>query len=224
MTTDSTRKRNPDWLRQDYGDRAIIAAAQQTKWAMKSNLRRRSQTAATQKAKDDARVKYNPRTQPREWDGKFRKILARLKLNLGEESTQDLAKQIEKTEQAQIAGNYELMAKNSGDLLKMLNAVQDGELPKGVTKNLRQGASDLGRILAYLPLPQGQANAKVRFSDLPPASAELVRSMVKRVEDRLDPEDAKKYVDVLNSFMAGSRTMTSDEMAVNLNKLLRVLA
>lgn len=217
-------KRNPAWLRQDYGDRAIIAAAQQTSWAMKTNLRCKSQHDATNKAEENARTKYNPRTQPREWDGKFRKILARLKTNLGEKSTEGLAKQIEATEQAQIAGNYELMSKNSKDLMKMLNSIKDGELPKGATKNLRQGASDLGRILAYLPLPQGEANAKVRFSDLPPASAELVRSMVKRVEDKLAPEDAKKYVDVLNSFMAGSRTMTSDEMAVNLNKLLRVLA
>ncbi len=221
-------KTNPEWLRKSRGDMAIIAAAQETPWAKASNARRRAKIAATSQANQNAadanRVKYNARTQPREWDGKFRKILARLKTNLGEKSTEHLAREIEAAEAAQVAGNYELMSKHSTDLMKMLNEIEDGALPKGQTKNLRRGATDLGKILAYLPLPQGQDNAKVRFTDLPPASAELVRSMVKRVEEKLDPDDAKKYVAALNSFMSGSRTMTSDEMAVHMNKLLRVLA
>lgn len=218
---------DPKLLKRDVGDFSIVAAAQGTPWAQKSAAKRRAQTEARSAARNDAqdtRSKYTAQTQPRDSDGKFRKILARLKLNLGGESTQDLAQEIEATEVAQVAGDYEKMKDSSNSIIKMINAIEDGQLPKGVTKNLRKGASDLGRVLAYLPLPQGDANAKIRFTDLPPASSELVRSMVKKVKERLSPEDAAKYIDELNSFMSGSRTMTSDEMAVNLNKLLRVLA
>lgn len=196
--------------------------------AQRSAARRRAKIVAERNAdervQEAERTKYTAATQPRDTDGKFRKILAKLKLNLGEDSTSALAKQIEATEAAQIAGNYEGVRTNSEQLIKMINAVQDGELPKGVTNNLRSGAQALGRVLAYLPLPQGNPNAKVRFSDLPPASADLVRKMVDQVEENLEPDVAKKYVSALNEFMSGSRTMSSDEMASNLNKLLRVLA
>lgn len=208
---------------QDPGDFAIIAAAQATPYAKASAARRRARAEAIKAARENV-TKYTPDTQPRDTNGRFRKILARLKLNLGEESTSELAKQIEATEAAQIAGNYEEMRSNSRDLIKMISAVEDGELPQGTTKNLRQGAADLGRILAYLPLPQGDANQKVRFSDLPPASNDLVRDMVNRVERKLDSSDAEKYTRELKQFMSGSRTMSSDEMATYLNKLLRVLA
>lgn len=213
----------PTRYSRDPGDIALIAAANDTKWAKKSAAKR----AATIQAKNDAennRAKFTPDTQPRNNDGKFRKILARLKTNLGGEATEEIAKKIEAAEAAQVAGNYQEMRENSTDLIKMIGAVQDGQMPKGVTNNLRRGASDLGKVLAYLPLPQGDANAKIRFTDLPPASAELVRSMVKRVKEELEPDVAEKYIDVLESFMTGSRTMTSDDMASNLNKLLRVLA
>lgn len=223
MKTTHVITSNPMRFSRDPGDVALIAAANDTKWAKKSAAKR----SATNKAVNDAeknRNKYTPETQPRNSDGKFRKILARLKANLGGEATAELAKKIESAEAAQIAGNYEEARKSSTELIKLIDNVADGSMPKGVTKNLRQGASDLGKILAYLPLPQGESNAKVRFTDLPPASADLVRSMVKRVEDQLAPDVAEKYIAVLKQFMAGSRTMNSDEMASNLNKLLRVLA
>lgn len=207
----------------DIGDYSIIAAGQETKWAKRSAAKRR----ATQEAKSNAgrnEGKYTPQTQPRDADGKFRKILARLKLNLGGKSTENLAKKIESTEAAQIAGNYEQMHKHSRELLDMLETVDSGSLPKGVARNLRKGASDLGKVLAYLPLPQGTSGAKVRFSDLPPASADMVRDMVRRVKERLEPDVAEKYISALEQYMAGARTMNSDEMAQHLNKLLRVLA
>lgn len=223
MKTNYVNPHIPPRYSQDPGDFAIIAAAQATPYAKASAARRKARAEARKAAEKNV-AKYTPETQPRDVNGRFRKILARLKSNLGEEATSELAKSIEATEAAQIAGNYEEMRSNSQDLIKMIDSVQDGELPQGTTKNLRRGAADLGRILAYLPLPQGTANQKVRFSDLPPASSDLVRDMVKRVEEKLDSSDAEKYTRELKQFMAGSRTMSSDEMAVYLNKLLRVLA
>lgn len=201
----------------------IVAAAQATPYAKAAAARRKAKTAANAKAEKNSTM-FTPDTQPRDPNGRFRRILARLKTNLGGEATEELASKIEEAEVAQVAGNYELMRQHSNDLMDMIGSIQDGQMAKGVTKNLREGATDLGKVLAYLPLPQGNANAKVRFSDIPPASASMVRDMVARVKEKLNPEDAKKYTKELESFMTGSRTMTSDEMAIHLNKLLRVLA
>lgn len=222
MKTSYVITSNPARLSRDPGDAAIVAAAQETSWAKSSAARRSAKIAATRKAKREAQ--FTPETQPRDPNGRFRRILARLKANLGEDATSELAKKIESAEAAQIAGNYEEMRSHSNELIKMIDDVQDGELAKGTVKNLRNGARDLGKVMAYLPLPQGNPNAKIRFTDMPPASADMVRQMIKKVQEQLNAEDAKKYVKELEEFMSGSRTMTSDEMASNLNKLLRVLA
>lgn len=222
MKTKYVISTNPAHLSRDPGDITIIAAAQGTSWAQSSAARRAAKTEATRKAKRAAQ--FTPETQPRDPNGRFRRILARLKTNLGGEATEGLAKKLEEAEVAQVAGDYEQMRLHSGELIEMIDAVDSGQLPQGTVKNLRNGARDLGKVMAYLPLPQGNPNAKIRFSDMPPASGDMVRQMIERVKEKLNAEDAKKYVKVLEEFMAGSRTMTSDEMASNLNKLLRVLA
>lgn len=223
MKTNYVNPRLPARYSKDTGDYAIIAAATQTKWAKAQAARRRAEQEAKRNAKENV-SKYTPQTQPRDNDGKFRKILARLKTNLGDKATENLAKSIEKAEAAQVAGDYEEMRVAGGDVIKMIGDIREGDLPKGAAKNLRRGAENLGKVMAYLPLPQGNPNAKIRFSDLPPASADLLRSMVDRVVEQLGAEDAEKYVSILQQYMSGARSMDSDEMASNLNKLLRVLA
>lgn len=224
----------PDWLYREPGDLALIAAIaavpeSQIRAENKRKARHEARNVAQENVADRRQqqmneARFTPDTQPRDIDGRFRKILARLKTNLGGEATQELAKKIESTEAAQVAGNYDLMRQNGGELVKMIDDIQDGDIKKGLVQNLRKGSAELGKILAYLPLPQGNANAKVRFTDLPPPSSDLIMKMVKRVEEQLGNEDAQKYVAELKQFMAGSRTMASDEIAANLSKLLRVLA
>ena len=223
MRTNYVNPRNPARYSRDLGNFAIVAAAGETSWAKAEAAKRRADADAKKNAQENI-SKFTPETQPRDPNGKFRKILARLKNNLGEKATEELAKGIEKAEAAQIAGNYEEMKKAGGDVIKMIGDIKEGDLPKGATKNLRRGAENLGKVMAYLPLPQGNPNAKIRFSDLPPGSADLVRSMVKRVIEQLGQEKAKKYTAALEQYMSGARSMDSDEMASNLNKLLRVLA
>lgn len=223
MRTNYVNPRNPARYSRDLGDFAIVAAAVETSWAKAEAAKRRAEADAKKNAQENIE-KFTPETQPRDPNGKFRKILARLKTNLGDKETENIAKSIEAAEAAQIAGNYEEMRKAGGDVIKMIGDIKEGDLPKGATKNLRRGAENLGKVMAYLPLPQGNPNAKIRFSDLPPSSADLVRSMVKRVIEQLGQEKAKKYTAALEQYMSGARSMDSDEMASNMNKLLRVLA
>jgi hypothetical protein len=173
---------------------------------------------------EEARLKFTPSTQPRDPAGKFRRVLARLKLNMGEKSTEQIAKKIEEAEAAGAVGDYTEAKTAGAEVVQLIDAVQDGDLAKGTVRNLRAGARDLGKLLAYLPMPQGNPNAKVRFSDMPAPVAALIKDMARRVEDRLGAEDAAKYVAVLESFMSGGRTMSADELSAELSKLLRVLA
>lgn len=172
----------------------------------------------------EARQKFDAKTQPRDSAGKFRKVLARLKLNLGEDANEQLAKEIEEAEAAGALGNYRKAKEHGAEVVKLLDNVADGDLDKGTLNNIRKGSRELGKLLAYLPMPQGDPNAKVRFSDLPAPTSALVRDLVKRVEGKLDNEDAAKYVTTLKQFMSGTLTMDSDMMNAELARLLRVLA
>lgn len=208
-------------LNRDPGDLQMAMTAALTPSSQRSAARRDARRAAKDKVRQ---AKYTPQTQPRDNNGKYRRVLYRLKQDLGKNATGELAKEIEEAEAAGAVGNYEEMRRAGGNVVKLLEAVKDGQFEAGLTENLRKGAADLGRTLAYLPLPQGNPNAKVRFSDLPPAASKLVTDMLQRVKDKLPADEAKKWIETLESFKSGVMTMSSDQMSAELNKLLRVLA
>lgn len=173
---------------------------------------------------DRGRAKFNPDTQPRTPDGKFRKILARLKANLGDTELENIVAEIRNAESATDVGDYRKASDAGTKVIKMIDDIQSGTLDRSVEKNLRIGAADLGKVLAYLPLPQGDNSAKVRFSDLPPSTGRLIDALIKRVENEINADDAAKYTQVLKSFISGVRTMSSDQLSAEMNKLLRLLA
>jgi len=170
------------------------------------------------------RIPYNPKTQPRDRTGKFRQILARLKSNLGEKELENIVAEIKNAEKADDVGDYAKAGKAGKSVIQMIDDIKSGSLDRSVEKNLREGAADLGRVLAYLPLPQGDNSAKVRFSDLPPSTGRLINGLIDRVKEKLDAGDAEKYIKVLQSFISGVRTMSSDQLSAEMNKLLRLLA
>lgn len=215
----------PPSLTRDPGDIAIVAAAQQSRTADSlSKARKARQEARRQaRAREEARTKYTPKTQPRHPDGKFRKILARLKQNLGDESTQDLANEIEAANAAQVAGDYLKMRSAGANIIDRIEEIQSGSLGKGVKQNLRESAEELGEVMAYLPMPQGDPSAKVRFSDIPPAAKDLIRRLVENTEEKVGTSEAKPFTDELRTFMSGGMRMHSDQLASNLNRLMKIL-
>ncbi len=207
----------------DPGDPAVVAAIQQTQSSKSVEARRRARERVREQY-IAGRAKFTPENQPRDTAGKFRRVLARLKVGLGDQETEQLAQQIEAAEAAGSVGDYAKAREAGGNIIELVKDVKDGQLRQGTTANLRAGAKEIGKLIAYMPLPQGDPNAKVRFSDLPPASATLVQNMVRRVQDKLSAEDAVAYIAILKSFMSGGRTMTADELSAELNKILRALA
>jgi hypothetical protein len=79
------------------------------------------------KSKQDAeksRAKYTPKTQPRDATGKFRQVLARLKLDLGDAGSDAALKKIEEVDNLDSAGNYAEAAKSAGDLLDIVDRLE----------------------------------------------------------------------------------------------------
>jgi hypothetical protein len=169
------------------------------------------------------RQAFTPGNQPRDDTGKFRQVLARLKFDLGDTELENIVNEIKKADDHADAGDIGEATKAGKNVIQMVDEIKDGVLNPEDIRNVRNGARELAKAIAYLPLPQGDPNAKVRFTDLPKATRDLVQNMVERVETKLGSDDAAEAVANLKSLMSGGRTMTSDDLSSELNKLLRLL-
>jgi hypothetical protein len=167
--------------------------------------------------------KYNPDTQPRDAKGKFRDVLARIKNNLGDGGSEEAIKKIEETENLDDAGNYMEAARSAGDLISIIDRLDEGALNKESLENVRSSAGELGRVIANLPLPFGSDTEKVRYSDLPPALKGLMKDMISRVEEKIGQKDADEATKDLRSFMSGGDYYSQSEISSQMSRLLRLL-
>lgn len=233
MKTDYVLKSIPERYGRDVGNPAAAGplARSITAGAIRqTNL----EQSASQKARRDARarvveqfqegrLKFTADTQPRDSAGKFRRVLARLKLNLGKSVSEQLSKEMEEAAAAGEIGNYELAKTHAAEVIKLVDEVDTKDMAKGSADNIRKGAESLGKMMAYLPLPQGKDSAKVRFSDLPTPTAELIKNLIDQVQQQLGEVAAADITSVLRGFMSGMRTMSSDQMASELTKIMNAL-
>lgn len=169
------------------------------------------------------RDKYSPATQPRSNNGRYRKILARLKQELGDHELEQISQSINEAEKANEAGNYEKSTQAAQRVMTQINEIKSGAVNESTRNQLRQGAADLGRVLAYLPLPQGVDTAKVRFSDLPPGTRTFIKSLIDNIIQKLPADKARELTADINSFLSGTVQMTADQIGAEMNKLLRFL-
>ena len=171
----------------------------------------------------DGRLKYTPKTQPRDARGKFRKVLARLKQDLGVAGLQRALVKVQTAEDMEFAGNYAGAAAAAGDLINTIDRLDTGALDATKLENVRNTAADLGRVIANLPLPFTNQAQKVRYSDLPPALKNLIDDMVTRVESKIGKKDADIATANLRSFKAGADVYSQSEISSEMTTLLRLL-
>lgn len=173
--------------------------------------------------KDGRTAKYTPKTQPRDAKGKYRKVLARLKQNLGVAGLQKALLKVQSAENLEFAGNYEESAKASQELLGMIDRLDTKALNPKSLENVKATAAELGKVISNLPLPFGQEAEKVRFSDLPSGLKDLIGSMITRVEDKIGKKDADVATANLKSFMSGADVYSQSEIQSEMSTLLRLL-
>jgi hypothetical protein len=168
--------------------------------------------------------KYVPgKTQPRDENGQFRKVLARLKQDLGTAGLQKIAEEARTVEGLHEVGNYSEAAKAAGQLIDTVDRLDSGALNKVSLENVRNSAAELGKVIANLPLGFTDQTQKLRYSDLPPALQTLMDEMMTRVEDKIGKEDAAIATEALRGFKSGSDVYSQAEISSQMSKLLRLL-
>jgi hypothetical protein len=173
---------------------------------------------------EEGDFKYVPgKNQPRNWDGRFRDVLARLKQNLGESGNQGVVDQIKQTEDASTVGSYKESADAASNLLSLLDRLDDNALNATSVENVRAAAAELGKVITNLPLPFTNQAVKIRYSDLPPALKNLMDNMVSRVEEKLSKEDADKATESVKAFMSGNDLFSQADISSQMAKMLRLL-
>jgi hypothetical protein len=166
---------------------------------------------------------YTAKTQPRDTQGKFRKVLARLKQDLGDSGLADVQEKVAATEKLNNVGDYMQAAKSATELIDVIGRLDSGALDSKALANVRTTAGLLGEVIANLPLPFGKDAEKIRFSDLPPALKDLVEDMITRVEDKIGKEDGDVATEKLRKYMAGGDYFNQGEVSSEMSKLLRLL-
>jgi hypothetical protein len=180
-------------------------------------------TTAKEVYDEEGRSKYTPATQPRDAKGKYRKVLARLKQNLGVAGLQDALIKVQTAENLEFAGNYADSAKASHELLDMIDRLDTGALNARSLENVKSTAAELGKVIANLPLPFGKDAEKLKFSDLPAGLKTLIDQMITRVEAKIGKEDSDIATADLKSYMSGADYYSQGEIQSQMNKLLRLL-
>jgi hypothetical protein len=167
--------------------------------------------------------KYTPQTQPRDESGKFRKVLARLKQDLGTSGLQKIVEEAKTLEDLHEIGNYAEAAKAGVDLMDIIGRLDSGALNNVSLENVRNSARELGKVISNLPLGFNDQSEKVRYSDLPPALRDLMDNMIEKVYDKIEKKDADIATKELKSFKSGSDVYSQGEISSQMSKLLRLL-
>ena len=172
---------------------------------------------------EQGRFKYTPKTQPRDAKGKYRKVLARLKQDLGVAGLQRALLKVQKAEDLDFAGNYLESAEASSELIGLIDRLDSKALNPKALANVKSTARELGRVISNLPLPFGQDAEKLKFSDLPSGLKDLIETMMTKVEAKIGKEDADIATANLKSYISGADVYSQGEVQSEMSKLLRLL-
>jgi hypothetical protein len=170
------------------------------------------------------RKKYTADTQPRDAHGKFRQVLARLKVDLGNaKSMQAVVEKVEEAENLDDAGDYAEAAKSALEVINIVDRVDTGGIDPTSVTGIREGARQLGSAIANLPLAFGEQGEKVRYSDLPPAIQTMINDMIDRVNEKIGAEEGRDATELLRKFMSGGLTFSQMDISRELATMLRLL-
>lgn len=198
---------------------AMLASAERARsvFATKSNK-------PTKEEREDREAKYTPDTQPRASDGRFRQILARLEEDLAENPDEDVISKIAVLRDADEKDDVEESAKAAVELISAIDRIESGALDGDRLNMLRSTRHDLGETIAQLPLPFDNQAEKVRYSDLPTPTRELIQDLLSRVTDKIGDKEATKVTSALRGFMSGADLFNQSEVTAELSRLLSILA
>jgi hypothetical protein len=167
--------------------------------------------------------KLSAEQQPRDTNGKFREVLARLKTDLGPSGSQDAIAKIQQAEDLEHAGNYLASTKASAELLDVLGRLDTKALDPTSLENVRTSAKLLGQVISNLPFDFNNQAEKIRFSDVPPVLQNLMKDMADRVVAKIGQKDGTQATAKLREFFAGGDYFSQSEVSQQMSIMLRLL-
>jgi hypothetical protein len=160
--------------------------------------------------------------QPRDYAGRFQDVLARLKQDLGTSGLQNVVDKVSDVEKVYKTGSYSDAAQAAGELVALLDRIDSGALGSSL-ESVREASAELGRVIGNLPLPFENQNAKLRFSDLPPALKNLMKNMVERVSEKLGEKEGMEATSDIAEFMRGGDLFSQGDISSTMARMLRLL-
>jgi hypothetical protein len=160
--------------------------------------------------------------QPRDYAGRFQDVLARLKLDLGTSGLQNVVDKVSDVEKVYKTGSYSEAADAAQGLLTLLNRIDSGALGSSL-ESVREASEELGKVIGNLPLPFDDQNAKLRFSDLPPALKNLMLNMVEKVNNKLGEKEGSEATSDIDEFMRGGDLFSQADISSTMSRMLRLL-
>ena len=177
----------------------------------------------TSRENEDATPKFTPDTQPRDTSGRFRKVLARLKTDLGIAGLNDAVEKAEEIENFDESGDVEQATESAQELIGIVDRLDAKALNPEALENVRESSGKLGEVIANLPFEFGEEAQKIRYSDVPAPLQQLMEEMIDRVEAKIGDEDADIATADLKRFMSGGDYFNQSEISSEMAKLLRLL-
>jgi hypothetical protein len=176
----------------------------------------------TKTAQEETRPKYNPETQPRNSDGKYRLILARLRENVGVNGNQAIVEKIKEAQALASGRDYKKASVAYADLVNTIDRIDTKSLDANTLGAMKQASGDLAEVVANLPLPFDDQSQKIRFSDLPPVLREMTQNLVAKVRTEYGEEANEKLSEILR-FMSGGDYYSQSDVSSELNTLVHLL-
>lgn len=182
--------------------------------------------------------KFSPETQPRESNGKYSAVLARLQdpsVGVGRgnggtggsggaaTTSSTVGKQAAKIISASSGGDAKGATLGAANLVNTLNTVNTkGMSPKGIAI-IKETSRELSTIIVNSDLSMGDTVDEYHFSDLPPVLQQFSRTLVSQVQQKVGAKKAVGLTADWTNYMSGQTEMTVPNISSALNKLLSSL-
>ena len=172
---------------------------------------------------------FDPKAHPRDDNGKFRAVLARLQSDVeearaaaGDKQTDSKVADIKKIDDHLVGGDLNA-AKVAGQKLILALDRTDTEIGDArLAERLRDDYAILGDVVYNIGVPLGE-DKSLRYSELPEELKNFIDQLIKKVDNLSADDEEAKAVEFLNKYMAGDRQLTQAEISASLSKLVRIL-
>jgi len=169
-------------------------------------------------------MSFEETAHPRDESGKFRKVLFKLKADLeNTPGTKPAIDEIDAAINADDNHDPEAAKDAAGRLLVELDKIAEDTADLDDKEDLKRRSADIATVIAQLPMAQGNADVKMRFTDLPVELRDLIDDLLGRLKSAVTAEVYAEVAGPMTQYISGADYMHSDEIQSHLTRIMRYL-